>query len=188
MNQYCVPLSTDINPCKKDLMDPATYNVDLTKLSHRMIPLEDITDEYKSFLQAHGLELILVELFYNPPRKITSVHTDVAGGDFSKINFVYQGDKSLMCWYDLKDSTQAPDVKTNVINRSVLDYNRDEVLLAHKEHVRSPSIVQVGIPHNIIVFAEPRWCVSTVFVKTDTKKRPTMAETLELFKDLVPQE
>lgn len=188
MNQYCVPLTVGFNPCKKDFMDPSTYNVDLKALSHRMIPLEDITDEYKDFLKSHGLTLHLAEMFYNPPKKITEIHTDVLSGDMSKINFVYCNTKSYMCWYTPKDGVPLPKTEINVINKRVLNYKQDDVVLTHKEVVQSPSIVQVGIPHNVIVTTAPRWCISTVYVKTGTKQRPTMAETLELFKDLVPQE
>jgi hypothetical protein len=188
MNDYCVPLHININPCVKDIFDLSTYNIDPKVLCHRMIPLEDITQEYKDFLRAHGLELHLVELFYNPPRKVTDIHTDVVSGDISKINFVYCDAKSLMCWYQPKEGVALPETEVNVINKRVLNYTREQVSIAHKECLHSPSIVQVGVPHNIIVTTAARWCISTVYIKTDTKKRPTMAETLELFKDLVPQE
>jgi hypothetical protein len=184
MNQYCVPLSIVLNPCLKDPTDFATYNLNPKIVNHVTIPLEDISQEYKDFLASYGLELLLAEMFYLPPRTVTNVHTDVAGGDYSKINFIFGGSKSVMCWYQPKDGVNK-SVETNVINKKVVNYHKSEVSLVHKEHVHSPSIVQVGIPHNIVVNAERRWCISTVYVRADTKKRLTMDETIALFAELI---
>lgn len=185
MNQYCVPLNVNITPYNTDLLNPKTYDIDETILCHRMIPLTDISNEYHGFLSKFGLELVHAELFYNPPRKITNVHTDTTGGDYSKINFVYGGAKSLMCWHEPKPQVEPKIVEYNGINTRVINYARDEVSMVHKEHLHSPSIVQVGIPHNIIVAAEARWCLSTVPVIASTRRRPTMAETIEMLNDAI---
>ena len=46
-----------------------------------------------------------------------------------------------------------------------------------KQTVKFPSIVQAGIPHNIINYSEPRWCLSIVLVRS-TGERLTMKESI----------
>ncbi len=85
-----------------------------------------------------------------------------------------------MCWWK-----QKPDVSNKVeitaINSSYIDYKIDQVDLIDKQPVNFPSIVQVGIPHNIHNFEEPRYCLSLVLKKQDNT-RLTMAESIEIFK------
>jgi len=175
MNQFCVPITLDLDPLTKN---PKEYGTE----PHTKIPLEDVAVEFVDFLAQRDLKIFLVEMFYNPPFKISRIHIDALGGNYAKINFVYGGAKSLMCWY-ATDIVKNQIDYTNINTRSV-DYQPNEVTLAHRQTVASPSIVQVGIPHNIINAARPRWCVSVVPVSVKTQKRLTFQDTVDLFRDL----
>ena len=179
MNQYCTPVYISTSPIVKDI---STYGTP----THANIPLDEISDEFYKFLEKFNLTLLLAELFYNPPRKISRIHVDALGGDYSKINFVYGGEKSLMCWYSANPSIVKDQIDYTMINTRSVDYAPDEVTLLHRQTIHSPSIVQVGIPHNIINAAKPRWCLSLVPIDINTKKRITFQQTIEIFKDLVP--
>ena len=179
MNPYCVPASINVTPLTKDVTSYGTQG-------HVSIPLSDIHPNFVKFLARYNLELLLAELFYNPPRKISRIHVDALGGDYSKINFVYGGEKSLMCWYSANPGIVKDQIDYTMINTRSVDYAPDEVTLLHRQTIHSPSIVQVGIPHNIINAAKPRWCLSLVPIDIDTKKRITFQQTIEIFKDLVP--
>jgi hypothetical protein len=180
MNSYCVPLNCKVNPLTKDVSE---YGLE----RHYNFPLTEISKEFNEFLLQHNLKLLLAELFYNPPKKITKIHIDALGGDYSKINFVYGGEKSLMCWYSSKEHVSTQVNYTSIDTKSI-NFLPNEVTLLHRQNVASPSIVQVGIPHNIINAAKERWCLSLVPVDITTNKRITFERTLEIFKNLVPQE
>jgi hypothetical protein len=176
MNTFCVPISLDLNPLTKPLSDYGTAGL-------VRVPTEDISAEFTDFLQQRNIKILLAEIFYNPPFKISQIHVDAVGGDFAKINFIYGGPKSLMCWYHtdvVKNQIDYTIAKTRSIN-----YQSDEVNLVHRQTLISPSIVQVGIPHNIINTARERWCVSIVPVSAETQKNLSFQNTVDLFKDLV---
>jgi hypothetical protein len=175
MNAFCVPITLKLDPLTKSA---SAYGIE----PHTRIPLEEVSSHFVDFLAQRNLKIFLVEMFYNPPFKVSRIHIDALGGDYSKINFVYGGEKSLMCWYQTDVVKNQIDY-TNINTRSV-DYRADEVVLAHRRTVRSPSIVQVGVPHNIINAARARWCVSVVPVSADTQKRLSFQDTVSLFKDL----
>ena len=179
MNPYCASVNISTTPINRNII---TYGTQ----AHVNIPLSEISEEFFQFLARFNLTLLLAELFYNPPRKISRIHVDALGGDYSKINFVYGGQKSLMCWYSALPGVIKDNVDYTSINTKSYDYSPEEVTLLHRQTLHSPSIVQVGIPHNIINAAKPRWCLSLVPIDISTKKRITFQQTVEIFKDLVP--
>jgi hypothetical protein len=60
-------------------------------------------------------------------------------------------------------------------------YDLHEVEIIGRQTVGFPSIVQAGIPHNIINYEEPRYCLSVVFVKNTGRELLTMTEAIDLF-------
>jgi hypothetical protein len=53
-----------------------------------------------------------------------------------------------------------------------------------KQSVKFPSIIQAGVPHNIVNYIEPRWCLSIVLVKQNGE-RLTMKESINIFNKYV---
>ena len=171
----CVHINLDINPFREGL-DINSYGT--TK--HIRIFLEDINVDLISFLKTLNLTVVWAELFYTPPFKFTTIHTDEAGGDFTKLNYVFGGKNSLMYWWKQKPNV-SNIVENTIIDSPYIDYKITEVELIDEQQVKFPSIVQVGIPHNIRNFEEPRYCLSLVLRKQDDT-RLTMAESIEIFK------
>lgn len=189
MNSFCVPLNINCDPCIKNVITDYGISADTQTAMHVQVPLDDISMEFMDFLRSHNMDLLLAELFFNPPRRVSTIHVDALGGNYSKINFVYGGEKSLMCWYSVNDGVTSKEaVDYTSINTRSYNYKEDEVTLVHRQSLQSPSIVQVGVPHNIINAFKPRWCLSLVPVKLGTKQRITIEETIGLFKNSIVEE
>lgn len=178
MNNYCTDLNVKLTPLLRDVSFYGTA-------PHSRIPNNELHPELHNFFTERNLTIMLAELFYNDPKRVSQIHVDALGGDYSKVNFVWGGEKSIMCWYTIKDGVTNSINTTSIATRSV-NFNNSEVSIAHKQSVKFPSIVQVGIPHNIFNPLSPRWCLSIVPIK-ENGKRLSMSETIEIFKDLISQ-
>lgn len=172
----CVNLNLNINPLKEGV-DINSYSTNF----HTKIPFNDINNDLISLLTTLNLTIGLAELFYTAPHSFTGIHTDCLGGDYIKINYIFGGKGSFMYWWKPKPNIIKTPLKTS-IDSSYISYNITEVDLIDKQPVKFPSIVQVGIPHNIQNFEEPRYCLSLV-LKKQNNTRLTMAESIEIFKE-----
>ena len=176
MNKFCVDLNIKLTPLKKEI---SLYGTDM----HQRIQSSELNPLLLEFFRKHRLGVQLVEMFYNPPHNISTIHIDSFGGDYSKINFVWGGGASVMNWYAIKPGGVASRRTTGIGTKSVC-FSDNEVDLLHSQPVHSPSIVQVGIPHNITNGDAPRWCLSIVPVKLNGS-RLTIDETTKIFKNLL---
>jgi len=175
----CVNINLDINPLREGL-DIKSYG---TK-RHIKIPVTDINHDLILFLKTLNLTVVWTELFYTPSFYFTTVHTDYDSGaiegDYTKLNYIFGGKDSLMYWWRPKPGVSNM-VEDTAIDSQYIDYKISEVDLIDEQQVKFPSIVQVGIPHNIRNFEESRYCLSLV-LRTQNNTRLTMAESIEIFK------
>ena len=173
-NIYCCPIKININPINKDISEfkPAV---------HTAISPEIVSTEFVNFLDSLNTKVTLVEAFYNPPFNVSGIHTDSLKGNYAKINFIYGGEHSVMCWYRVNEGVHKTSLKKTPIKTYAFDYEQDEVTLVHQEFLHSPSLVQVGIPHNIVNAHQPRWCLSFVIVHKQNGRRIRFEEGLEIF-------
>ena len=128
------------------------------------------------------------EVFYSEPEFFSGIHVDLGHGDFTKINWIFGGNNSVMNWYSVKDTVRQ-EKNLSAVQTQYIAYWQKEVELVHSQPLASPSIVQVGVPHNIKNADQPRYCVSLVVsaVKDNKRYRPTMEESIQLLsKYLVP--
>ena len=171
INYFSVNLN--LNPLKKDI-DVTSYGNNRRTL----IPLNDINDELTITMQKLNLKIVQVEIFYSPPFKETIVHTDLTGGDYTKLNYIYGGKNSYMHWYKQKPNI----IKEMHKGNNYIQFNPNEVDLVDTQMLPFSSIVQVGIPHNVTNFSEKRYCLSLVIRRLDGNKL-TMAESVEIFQE-----
>ena len=174
----CFDINLQLNPLVEGI-DIKSYGTDI----HTRFPISDINPDLILLLKSLDLKILLAELFYTKPRTITGIHIDVTGGDYTKLNYIFNGKDSAMMWYKVKDDVVKTTSKTS-INTSYISYNSLEVDMIDKQSVKFPSIVQAGIPHNIINYSEPRYCLSIVLVKS-TGERLTMKDSIELFSNYI---
>jgi len=113
-----------------------------------------------------------------------AIHTDstVSGEDFAKVNWVYGGQGSLMKWYK-----QKPNISKTTSSfphgPGVMLYTEDEVELVYSTELPSPSIVQVGIPHDVVNPLEERYCISIIPFSKETNNRISIDQLSKIFKD-----
>ena len=202
MNPYCVNLNFNSSVFKSDL-SPIDFlknksdqlkeydskNIRHTKSTHFKLDIEtDLSDEVKDFFDSHNQDIVLAEVFCRRSKEISVIHSDdKLPGDYSKMNWVFGGLDSVMNWYKLKDENDLPNIYETSIRSYSLIYRMGQVELLYSEAFRGPSIVQVGIPHNIVNLKEERYCLSIVFKDRILKRRPTVLEAAEIFKDSVIQ-
>jgi hypothetical protein len=185
MNNYCVDLNLPI-PLSESISDVVGFLKQYNK-GHFQISKELVSNELKLLFAKCNLGIRLVEVFYRIPNAIGNIHSDLdIVGDYSKLNWIYGGEGSSMKWYKInKTYTRNTTTHTTAINSYALYYKDTEVDLVHSQSVGNPSLVQVGIPHNVINGPAERFCVSIVFENLVTKRRPTFREGLELFKNYI---
>ena len=140
-----------------------------------------INEKIFHFFESLNLKISFVETFYKTPEASGSIHTDSVGGDYVKLNWIFGAGDSEMCWYRPKAGLEKKPLFTDT-NTRYLSYSQDEVEEITRIKLKNPTLVQVGIPHNIVNVTEDRYCVSIIF---ENGKRPSMQESIEIFKDYI---
>jgi hypothetical protein len=124
----------------------------------------DISQEYFTWIKSLGLMLEHAGVFFSVPRGSYIIHRDDhTRMDFPKINWVYGDLNSEMNWYKIKPEATGSRSHT-VLDTQFVKYELDEVELLYSKKLKSPSLVQSGMPHNVSNINEFRWCVSTVYL------------------------
>jgi hypothetical protein len=141
-----------------------------------------LNKELLKFFDSLNLKITFAETFFKPAGHRGTIHVDSLGGDYIKLNWIYGCGESQMCWYEIIDKKDKP-VNTTSTNTLSIHYSPNEVKEIERTKIQNPTIVQVGIPHNIIDVTEDRLCISLVPIHKFTSKRVTMTESLEIFKD-----
>lgn len=145
---------------------------------------EFLSLELLSLFDSLNLKITFVETFFKSVGHHGQIHVDSLGGDYIKLNWIYGSGDSKMCWYEIHDKKNKSVNITSTKTKSI-HYALNEVKEIERTKVHNPTIVQVGIPHNIIDVTEDRLCVSLVPKHKSTFKRVTMAESLIIFKDYI---
>jgi hypothetical protein len=147
------------------------------KGKHVKIDLASINEKFCKLIKSKNLVINHAQIFYVEPFSNTTIHRDKELlQDFPKMNFVFGGEGSVMQWFEPRPE-YIKKIKLTPLGIPYVAYDPDEVKLIHQSSVAQPSIVQAGIPHNIITFSEPRYCFSFIFAREDY--------SIFTFKDLV---
>jgi len=168
-------------PLLLDSVDPFS----LPKVRHTQLNLNTINPKIIELFSKLSLNIILIEVFYSRPNFFSGIHTDSTGGNINKINWIYGGTDCSMNWYSIKTLVNKKDFEKTPINTRYIEYHPNEVNIIESTVLKSPSLVNVGIPHNIKNKNEHRWCISLVYNFRDSGRRPTIEESLKLFKDYI---
>jgi hypothetical protein len=178
----CYQLSIADTPFAKSF-DPYSMSKGRhTKLDYQLV----FSDTIKDLFQSLNLEIILVEVFYSKPFLDARVHTDCSGGDFTKINWIFGGENSSMHWYRPKvEKLSTNKTLKTLINTDFISYESYEVERIHSAQLIKPTLVQVGVPHSVTNNYNHRWCVSVVYINKLTGRRPTMEDSINIFKDFL---
>jgi hypothetical protein len=166
---------------KIPLFKPEINPFEFPKVRHTQLSLDKLNPEIISLFSSLNLRIVLVEVFYSKPGLVSGIHIDSNGGDINKINWVFGGKNCTMNWYSVKPGNINKVITKTDINTKYQSFSTNEVILEDSTVLHSPALVHVGVPHNVQNCLERRWCVSLVYEYKDTKIRPSMFESLQLF-------
>ena len=166
MNNYCIDLNLNI-PFFND--EKYVYQLKIDNKRHQRIDHANINPEIFEFFKSKNLKIGLAESFFRRPGDPFNpeIHKDAINfTDASKINWVYDSGDSVMEWYKPINN----NIKTNktAIGVSYEYYDIADLELVHTQHVGFPSLVQVGLPHNIANITSDRLCISVLFIDIET--------------------
>ena len=184
MNKYCAYLNIPFSLFKEHV-DP----LQLPKIRHFKLDKDEfINDKLIIWFTFLKLEIHLIEVFYTPPNITGGIHIDVTGGDYTKLNWQFGGKDSVMNWYSETETNFSKKGITS-IGSSYISVDADTAIKVHSQSIQNPSLVQVGIPHNIENFSEDRWVVSVVYKYPIDNYiiRPTWKRSLSLFNEYLIQ-
>jgi hypothetical protein len=176
-------LNFTFGPFRNDI-DPYAFLNELhsAKENIKKINLDAINEEFINLLSSLDLTINHVESFYKPASiGFSKAHIDVLGGDISKINWVFGGKDSTMNWFELLPGKEIIQ-NTTLIGTTYLSANEQDINLIDSCKLQSPSLVQVGILHNIINSVEDRFCVSVCFIDNKTNARVSFETATALLK------
>jgi len=178
-NDFCHQLNIT-NNLFSETFDPFS----MSKVRHTKLDYHSVfSTPIKEIFESLNLEIILVEVFYSKPFLDSKIHTDCNGGDFTKINWIFGGENSTMHWY--KPKVEKVSTNKTLIDTNFILYESYEVDRVHTANLIKPSLVQVGVPHSVTNNYNHRWCVSVVYINKLTGRRPTMEDSIKIFKDFL---
>ena len=150
-----------------------------TRVRHQSFDRSDISDEYLLWISSLGIVLHHAEVFFSIPNIQYEIHQDYSTlTDFPKINWIFGNSTSRMNWYTPLNEIAVSISKTQ-INTPYVGFKLKDVNLLHSVELPSPSLVQAGIPHDVITLNDFRWCVSTVYTRND--KFLSFNEAVDIF-------
>jgi hypothetical protein len=170
MTNNCVDLNLNIDPVSVEVRE-------MLKLSYQIaIDLNQLNPKLIGVLERYNVHISYAESFYSKTHFVQPIHTDNLGGDYVKINYIYGGKDSVMKWYKPIIGIDHPSEEFSpLIQTSYMPWQPEQVECIQTAHVGFPSIVQVGIPHNVVNYDEPRLCI-TLLVYDPIIGRLTMDE------------
>lgn len=177
MNTFCVDLNLNKPICHTNILPESLGDNIIHKKESK------ISNEMLDFLDRLDLSIRLAETFYIPPWNSIKIHED--GGDISdvlKINWVIGGDDSLMHWYE---STTEPIWQKTQLGIKYKSYPKKNVKILHSQKVGFPSLVQVGIPHNVTTNALGRYCISVMPQWKAEEEILSFKEGIKLFEKFI---
>lgn len=177
-NKYYSELLLDIQP----LVD----SVDVYKFTqgHTSIKVDNVHPAMIEFLSKLGIRVSWVELFYRRPFNVSGIHVDNAGGDYTKLLWVYGGKDSTMKWFTEQISVEERKPLLTPIGTGFKGYQQHEVNIEFCTKISNPCLIQVGVPHQVVNKKESRYALC--FVLTDNQdKRLTMAEAYSLLTEYI---
>lgn len=182
---YCFNLNLNIRPLKFDIDLPASAPSGKTNYAETF-SLNDVNPELIDILDSRDITVTWVEIFhkYNGMGCWEQIHIDEFQGNFAKLNWVYGGADSYMCWFKQKSNVNK-QIKHNEIAGPYIGFNINEVDLVHKELLQGPCVIQAGSPHNVIMGAEHRHALSMVLVdkRSSVRKRLPIEEAYDRLKE-----
>jgi hypothetical protein len=182
MNLYCNNINLPIYPLRVDIDT-------LPKVYWTALKISDVNSNLLSFFIKHGTLPTSIASFYSEGFIEHPIHIDNTH-ESDMVKFIWTfGENHLMNWFATKNNfiekkAYAGDGKL-IDSRYHIPYLPHEVSLVHSQPVGFPSLIQAGIPHNVVNFSGERRCISIALVNIKTREYITMAHAIKLFNDYI---
>jgi hypothetical protein len=193
--KYCVDLNT---PIQTPLRDFKTDNFTSPDPQVWEEPAFKISKDFLKWLDELGLKTNAPIIFYTPPGTIQQPHIDGYDGysDSVAMNWVIQSPGATMHWYRLKPgvniSKNITSTSTNYIPHNIRHtaYTNEQLIWEYSHVVQWPSLVQIGVPHNVTNFTtSPRWCISfNLGYKENFGNGLTWAQANQIFQSYIKKD
>jgi len=149
------------------------------------IPKEYWDAKLLHLLYSVDLDIYFGTLFSRPSHTVQSIHTD--GEAFAKINFVYNGEGSLMHWYQPKVGVQGKIVTMKNGDFYTL-YDKNECTRVWSVEPTSIGLTNAGVPHNVENNTnKQRWCISYHIQLRNSRKFPAYEDVRERLSSWIKQ-
>jgi len=163
MKQHFLKLNLDIKPL---IIPDDKFR---TQYHSNINVPNEVNPELISLLTKENLKIKSAHTFFSLPTFEQGIHLDdVAPFDRVKLNFVFGGAGSKMHWYKLKDNIPMPNPKLTVASRTYFSFNKNDVDCIESTEITGPTVVQVGVPHNITNMSEERLCITFLLRDLET--------------------
>jgi len=174
------------------------YNLSFNehKFEHYKFPSSELPANFVNWFEKEFVNLYIKdwEIFYSPPGRLMGIHSDgfYPFIDFIKLNYVYQGNNSLMKWYKLKNNViLEKKFNKHLVSTTPLNYEQTDFVF--QAPIGLPSLVNVGVPHSVdnVKNIQGRWCISLIpnFKNNVGRNLPTTRvmfdEALDIFKKYI---
>jgi hypothetical protein len=173
---YCKSVSIPYEP----ILD--TRIITDVQQHHTTFDTSRLNLNFVNYLTKLNVTVAFAEIFYTKTNIVTPIHIDSNIGDFVKINYIYGGQDSYMMWYEPISESSGKHAIT-CVGSPFVAYTKSEVRPIYLQTITTPSIVQVGCPHNIFNKSQDRHCLSLVIA--ENYKRISMSRAIEIFEKII---
>jgi hypothetical protein len=177
MNEFCYSLKLPFNLDTTWLAEQQLRISGSPRIVNIAVPQDRHDSALVSWCHTVGIEIAQQELIYTPAGGWGKPHVDLAQfSNLCKINWVFGGGGSVMNWYQVRSDYQGETV-SNTVNTFYRTFHTDHLEQIYSSAVAGPTLLNVGIPHNVEnPGSQERWAITTVFKNTATG-------TLLMFRD-----
>lgn len=187
MNNYCFHVDCPVEPFK-DPMFPVNILKSAEYKHTKIDRFRYINPALYEWLKEVGVKINMVEIIFRPAHHIGEIHVDRGLGDKVKMNWIYgQDDNSMMNWFDFDPAFQTVAGVSNA-NTPYITFPDDKCQVLYSHLVKSPSVCQTGIPHNITNGSKSRLCMSFDLLDASNMEGITFQRAQELFANFLKWE
>lgn len=177
-------------------LNPLTIPVEElpTDVWWKLLPITLVGTDLLYFLFTKKIKISKVSTFYEENNseiyKPASIHSDCVNiGDITKLIWMYGDSDHTMSWYLPKPNTildYAYDTNNQLGTsiRNYTKYTREQLYKIYSTKIGFPSLIQVGIPHQVTTFKGKRRSL-TIILQDFNNNYITMNDAKIIFKDII---
>lgn len=172
VNKYCINLNIKLMPDVVILLQTAQDSHAGQLHVFKQFQSMKYAKSFDDYLKPFNVSICKTEIFYTPPGHVMPIHSDTPdlGKNHTKINWVFGDPGHKMYWWKPRDGVKLDQTPTDV-GMVYTNYNMEDCDLLWTAEAGCPSMVNVGIPHNVYNSTKRgRWNISFTILDNDTNE------------------